>query len=70
MKRIYIVGTADTKSAELAFLKQVVEAAGAAAVVVDVGTRRSPIDADITARDVASAHPRGVDAVLGTDDRG
>ena len=70
MKRIHIVGTADTKSAELVFLKRVVEAAGASAVVVDVGTRRSPIEADIAARDVADAHPRGADAVLGTDDRG
>ncbi len=70
MKRIYIVGTADTKSAELMFLRQVVEAAGADPVVVDVGTRQPPIEADITAHDVAGAHPRGVGAVLGTDDRG
>ncbi|MGI3777612.1 MAG: Tm-1-like ATP-binding domain-containing protein [Janthinobacterium lividum] len=70
MKRIHIVGTADTKSAELVFLKRVVEAAGASAVVVDVGTRRSPIETDVAARDVAGAHPRGADAVLGTDDRG
>lgn len=70
MKRIYIVGTADTKAAELVFLKQVVDAAGAVPVVVDVGTRQPPIVADVPARDVASAHPQGVDAVLGTDDRG
>lgn len=70
MKRIYVVGTADTKAAELVFLKRAVEAAGAEAVVVDVGTRPSLIGADVAARVVAGAHPRGADAVLGTGDRG
>ncbi len=70
MKRIYIVGTADTKAAELVFLKRIVEAAGASPVVVDVGTLAPLIEADIVARDVASAHPQGVDAVLGPRDRG
>ena len=70
MKRIYIVGTADTKAAELVFLKRAVEAAGAVPVVVDVGTRQSPIEADVAAREVAGAHPQGVNAVLEIDDRG
>ena len=70
MKRIYIVGTADTKAAELVFLKQIVETAGAVAVVVDVGTRPSPIAADVSAKDVAGAHRQGADAVFGSQDRG
>lgn len=70
MKRIYIVGTADTKAAELVFLKRIVGAAGASPVVVDVGTLAPLIEADIVARDVASAHPQGVGAVLGPRDRG
>ena len=37
MKRVYIVGTADTKGQELLYIKALVEAAGAPALVVDVG---------------------------------
>ena len=70
MKRIYIAGTADTKGAEMLFLKSVVAAAGASSVLVDVGTRACPIGVDIAAGVVARAHPLGADAVLGSDDRG
>ena len=70
MKRIYVAGTADTKAAELVFLRDVVAAAGAVPVLVDVGTREHPIAVDIDARTVARAHPDGADAVLGGDDRG
>ncbi len=70
MKRIYVVGTADTKGGELLFLRAAVAAAGAAAVVVDVGTRDGPIAVDVTAEAVARCHPLGADAVLGGDDRG
>jgi len=70
MKRIYIVGTADTKGAELAFLRSVVAGTGASPVLVDVGTRACPIEVDIGADEVARAHERGAEAVLGTDERG
>ena len=39
MGQIYVVGTADTKGEELAFLAARIREAGGAALVVDVGTR-------------------------------
>jgi len=71
MKRIYIVGTADTKREELDFLKSVIEASGMAHALVDVGTRPSAAgDAEFPASSVAVYHPRGPEAVLGLSDRG
>lgn len=67
MKRIYVVGTADTKVAELLFLRSVIAAAGATPVLVDVGTRTHAITTDIAAADVAAAHPAGRDAVFDGD---
>ncbi|RYE87647.1 MAG: UPF0261 family protein, partial [Hyphomicrobiales bacterium] len=39
MKRIYVVGTADTKGEELAHLCALIRALGASPVLVDVGIR-------------------------------
>ncbi|TPL13664.1 UPF0261 family protein [Mesorhizobium sp. B2-4-10] len=70
MKRIYVVGTADTKGEELAFLADAIAATGAAVCRVDVGTRGASVPVDIAAEDVAGHHPGGRDAVLAGDDRG
>jgi uncharacterized protein (UPF0261 family) len=70
MKRIYVVGTADTKGEELAFLADAIAATGAAVSRVDVGTRDATIPVDITAKEIAGHHPDGANAVLGSDDRG
>ncbi|KQV70406.1 Tm-1-like ATP-binding domain-containing protein [Rhizobium sp. Root1220] len=70
MKRIYVIGTADTKGEELAYLADCVEAAGGKAVRVDVGIRGASVAVDIAAETVAAAHPRGMSAVLSGDDRG
>ncbi len=70
MKRIYVVGTADTKGEELAFLADTIAATGAAVTRVDVGIREPTIPVDISARTVASHHPEGEKSVLGSDDRG
>jgi uncharacterized protein (UPF0261 family) len=70
MKRVYVVGTADTKGPELQYLKSLIEAAGAPALLVDVGTRAPAVAVDVAARTVAAAHPRGAGFVLGGDDRG
>jgi uncharacterized protein (UPF0261 family) len=69
MKRVYVVGTADTKGQELQYLKSLVEAAGAPAVLVNVGIRPPQVAADISAETVAAAHPRGAGFVLGSQDR-
>lgn len=70
MKRVYVVGTADTKGEELDYLAGLVAARGAAVARVDVGTRSAVPGFDFTAAAVAAFHPRGADAVLGLDDRG
>lgn len=70
MKRIYVVGTADTKGEELAFLADAITATGATVVRVDVGTRTATVPVDVSAEDVAGHHPDGSPAVLGIDDRG
>ncbi len=70
MRRIYVVGTADTKGEELAFLADAVTAAGGAVVRVDIGTRAASVPVDIEASEVAAHHPDGAGAVLGIDDRG
>ena len=74
MKRVYVVGTHDTKAEELDYLAGLIAARVTGVVRVDVGTGAtagavSPTS-DISAGEVASFHPRGVPAVLGLADRG
>jgi uncharacterized protein (UPF0261 family) len=70
MKRIYVVGTADTKGPELQYVKSLVEAAGAPAILVNVGIRSPQVAVDVAAADVAACHPQGAQFVLDGDDRG
>jgi len=70
MKTIYVVGTADTKGEELAFLRERIAAAGMAVRLVDVGTRAPSCAVDVAAAEVAAFHPGGAGAVLETGDRG
>ena len=70
---VHVVGTADTKGAELAYVRDRVAETGVPVVLVDVGTTRGERSADlrvdVPALEVAGRHPDGADAVLG-DDRG
>ena len=70
LKHVYVVGTADTKGPELAYLAEVIAGTGVPVVLVDVGTREPSIRVDIAASEVASCHPDGAGAVLSGDDRG
>jgi len=70
MARLYLVGTADTKGEELAYMKAELLATGKDAVLVDVGTRSPTCPVDVAGAQVAACHPRGADAVLATADRG
>jgi uncharacterized protein (UPF0261 family) len=70
MKKVYVVGTCDTKGDELAYAKSAVLAAGAEALLVDVGTQGASALADISAAEVAAHHPDGKQSVLGQNDRG
>jgi uncharacterized protein (UPF0261 family) len=71
MAKAYVVGTCDTKGAELRYIRDLIEAAGIATSLVDLGTSggdAGPVD--VTAEEVASHHPDGAGAVLIGDDRG
>jgi uncharacterized protein (UPF0261 family) len=70
MGKVYIIGTCDTKEAELVYARAMAQKAGAEAVLVDVGTKGSSAAADVSAKAVAKHHPEGEKAVLGLDDRG
>lgn len=59
MKAIHIAGTCDTKGEEVAWLRDLIIAAGHKAVIVDLGTRAPSIGPDISAADVAACHPGG-----------
>ena len=67
--RVYIVGTADTKSAELAYIRDRVRAAGLDTALVDLSTQAHAVPVDIAAADIADCHPGGGTAVF-TGDRG
>ncbi len=70
MGKVYIIGTLDTKEAELRYAKRRVEKAGAEVVLVDVSTTPSRAKADVSASKVARHHPKGEAVVLGLSDRG
>ena len=69
MGNVYVVGTFDTKSDELTYVKNLIEKAGVSVTTVDVGTSGNESGANVSAREVAGHHPDGVDAVF-VGDRG
>ncbi len=69
MPSIYLVGTADTKGEELAYLRSILDRSGINVKLVDVGTRKPMISVDVPARTVAALHPAAGGA-LETEDRG
>jgi uncharacterized protein (UPF0261 family) len=69
MALAYVVGTFDTKGAELDYAAERLRAAGAQVVTVDVSTQVRGAPADVSADEVAGHHPDGAAAVF-TGDRG
>jgi uncharacterized protein (UPF0261 family) len=67
MKSVLIVGSGDTKAAELGYIKDVIEAAGVQAKFVDVGTTPHVSQGDVHPEEVAAHHPDGAQAVESTD---
>lgn len=69
MGAVYVVGTCDTKGAELRYVRDLIREQGQSAVLVDVSTSATAgsDDADFKPSDVLKYHPSG--AELG-DDRG
>ncbi|WP_211841044.1 Tm-1-like ATP-binding domain-containing protein [Roseinatronobacter monicus] len=66
-RRVYVIGTCDTKAAELGYACDRVRAAGADPVLVDVSTGDTTQPADVAAAEIAASHPEGADAVLGSN---
>lgn len=68
--KAYIIGTCDTKFAELDFVKQKIQEAGLPCLLVDVGTLPHNNPADITAEKVAAHHPSRQDLLTNNKGRG
>jgi uncharacterized protein (UPF0261 family) len=69
MGKVYVVGTLDTKGEEHRYVRDLINAAGAETVLVDVGTTGGGVGADVSAAEVAAFHPEGPETVF-VDDRG
>jgi uncharacterized protein (UPF0261 family) len=67
MSSVLVVGSGDTKSAELGYIKDLIVAAGVDAIFVDVGTTGHTSHADVRPEDVAAFHPDGAGAVMSKD---
>ena len=67
--KAYVVGTCDTKGAELAYVRDLIAAAGIPTVLVDVGTQERWRSGRRDAAGGAAHHPAGA-AALRVDDRG
>jgi uncharacterized protein (UPF0261 family) len=65
---VYVIGTFDTKATELCYLAAQIRAIGAPVLTVDVSTTLCNSRADISAEEIAAAHPLGTSAVF-TGDR-
>ena len=59
MGHIYVVGTADTKGEELAFLGDRIREAGGSPLIVDVGTRSPKVPVDVPAPAIPPGDDRG-----------
>ncbi|PWV98145.1 uncharacterized protein (UPF0261 family) [Hoeflea marina] len=70
MHHIFVVGTADTKGEELAFLAGLLRDSGMTVTLADVGTRTATVATEISARQIAACHPLGADRILAIKDRG
>lgn len=67
--RILLIGTADTKSPELTFLKDEILEAGGEVVFMDIGVlARGTLKADIANEDVAAAAAATLDEIVGLGD--
>lgn len=68
-KRIYVVGTFDTKGPELLYVIQQLKNLGMPCASIDISTEAAAREADFNATEVAEHHPGGASKVF-TGDRG
>lgn len=65
-----VAGTFDTKADELNYIADRITATGLKVRRIDLGTRTASSEVEVASAEVAAFHPDGVEAVLGTTDRG
>lgn len=64
---VLVVGTLDTKSSELRFIRDIVAGSGLRTRLVDVSTGGKLLASDVSAQEIALNHPRGGGAVFASD---
>ena len=64
---VLVVGTLDTKGAELRFIRDIVAKSGLRTRLVDVSTSGKASACDVSAQEIALNHGRGGSGVFGTD---
>jgi uncharacterized protein (UPF0261 family) len=64
---VLVVGTLDTKGAELRFIRDIVAKSGLRTRLVDVSTSGKASTCDVSAQEIALNHGRGGSGVFGTD---
>lgn len=70
-RRIVIAGTLDTKGEEIAYLKDLLQAAGANPLLVDLGVAgERPFTPDVTRDEIAESGGKAIQKLLAAGDRG
>ncbi|WP_027571602.1 ABC transporter permease [Bradyrhizobium sp. WSM1743] len=64
---VLVVGTLDTKGAELRYIRDIIAESGLRTRLVDVSTGGKHSSCDVSAQEIALNHGRGGSAVFGTD---
>ncbi len=64
---VLVVGTLDTKGAELRFIRDIITGGGLRTRLVDVSTSGKATSCDVTAQEIALNHGRGGSGVFGAD---
>jgi uncharacterized protein (UPF0261 family) len=67
MSAAYVIGTFDTKAAELGYLVEQLQGCGVSTTTIDVSLRNVSSPANVSAREVASRHPDGASAVFDSE---
>jgi uncharacterized protein (UPF0261 family) len=68
-KKAYVVGTLDTKGEELEYIRDILRSRHVGTCVVDIATRKTRSEADVSSETVAAHHPVSPDLVF-SEDRG
>ena len=70
MKKVFVVGTCDTKYQELTYVRDIIRNQGLQTVLVHIGSQPAAGAVDVDNHTVAVCHAQGGDFLKGIDDRG